>query len=102
MKPLLVLVMLLAGTALARDLAQPDPSERPAVTYYGDGTLKSSTTYRDGLRSGPAAEFFADGSPRSRGEYRAGQRSGEWTFWLSDGSVDTDHSGVYVDGALSR
>lgn len=98
MRTLLVLSLLVGGTLLAQGLLTPDPEARPQLTYHGDGTLKSSTFYVDGVREGPAEQFYADGTPQSRGSYAKGEREGPWTFWTPEGVVDDERSGHYRAG----
>ena len=99
MRMLLVLALLVGGTLLAQGLLTPDPETRPQLTYYGDGTLKSSAFYVEGLREGPAEQFYADGTPQSRGSYAHGEREGPWTFWTPEGAVDDERSGNYRAGS---
>ncbi len=99
MKLSLLRAVLLAGAAVTRVLVA-SPTPEATVTFFGDGTLKSSTVYVDGLREGPSKQFYPDGAPRSQGSYAGGEREGEWIFWLEDGSVDAERSGRYVDGVL--
>jgi hypothetical protein len=98
MRTVLVLLVLCAGALLARQGILPGPGAEPQLTYYADGTLKSSTVYVHGLREGPAEQFYADGTPEWRGSYASGRRHGEWTFWTPEGAVDAERSGRYADG----
>lgn len=99
MRTAIVLAALLAALFLARNLlagASDGPS--PTLTFHGDGSLKRSIVYVDGLPSGPAEEFYADGSPAWRGGYKDGEREGPWTFWNRSGEVDGERTGTYRAG----
>jgi antitoxin component YwqK of YwqJK toxin-antitoxin module len=99
MRTALLVVALLAGLFLARDLVANVTAERaPTVTFHADGSLRSSVHYEDGVPSGLAEEYYVDGSPASRGRYDDGVRSGSWTFWTREGEVDAGRSGTYRDG----
>lgn len=71
------------------------------VSYYGNGHMRASTSFVDGVRHGPAAEWYADGQKQAEGRYEAGLREGEWTFWLPEGEIDRERSGTYVSGKLT-
>ena len=73
-------------------------AEAPQTSYYGNGKLRSSICYEDGLRDGPAGEWYADGARASQGAYEAGLREGPWTFWEPDGRLDEQRSGLYRAG----
>ena len=99
MRTALAIFALLACAFLARDLvAAVGAPPSPTVTFHGDGTLKTSIVYVNGLPSGPAEEFYADGRPAWRGSFSAGLREGAWTFWSRAGEVDPERSGTYRAG----
>ena len=101
MKKLLVLVSfamgcVVIGGGLYARLAGGTPAA--TVSYYGDGSPKSSVTFEDGVKNGPCTQWFADGTIEAEGRYRDGFRDGAWRFWREDGSADTERSGLYEHG----
>jgi antitoxin component YwqK of YwqJK toxin-antitoxin module len=72
----------------------------PVVSYYGNGQMRASTSFVDGMREGPAVEWYADGQKLAEGRYQAGLREGDWTFWLPGGEIDRERTGTYVSGKL--
>jgi antitoxin component YwqK of YwqJK toxin-antitoxin module len=97
MRMVLGVLVLCAGAVLAQRLF-PASGAEPRLTYYADGTLKSSMVYVDGLREGPAEQFHPDGTPEWRGSFARGEREGRWTFWTPGGAIDAERSGRYSGG----
>ena len=101
LKAFLLIAGLVGCVAFLRDLGPRlfgGSDQGPLVSYFGDGTKKSSFTMEDGVRSGPAAEWHASGAKECEGRYADGRREGPWTFWHADGSLDQARSGLYRHG----
>ena len=101
MKRILLLLSLVFGVVaigggLYARLASDGPA--PQVSYWGDGRMKASTGYVDGVKQGASEQWYPSGQLECRGEYRDGLREGAWTFWREDGSVDAERSGEYREG----
>ena len=74
------------------------PKAPATVTYYGDGHLKNSVIYIDGVKQGASEQWYANGQKEAEGRYESDQREGPWTFWKADGTVDAERTGEYRTG----
>ena len=70
----------------------------PTVSFYSDGTCKSSAMFVDGVKEGASKAWYASGKQESEGSYAAGLREGPWMFWHADGTLDTERTGEYREG----
>lgn len=61
----------------------------PVVSYYDDGTVKSTGRVKDGVMTGAWEFFRKDGSLMRSGRFRAGEQTGTWQTFHRDGTVAT-------------
>lgn len=58
--------------------------------YYPDGTLWSTSTYKDDIRHGKTTSFYENGQLRYMGFYKDGEKSGQWFFYREDGTFEKE------------
>jgi antitoxin component YwqK of YwqJK toxin-antitoxin module len=101
MKAILLTIGLVGGAVVVgRNLygRVTSTGPEPTVSYYSDGTYKSSAVFVDGLKEGASKAWHANGKQESEGDYEDGLREGAWMFWHADGTLDTERSGEYREG----
>ena len=94
---------LLKITKYIDDVIQPDAVEIQKLEvqneYYPDGTVKSTSMYRNGIPEGIRKDFTPEGKIEKATEYRNGAIIGEGIV-LEDGSKDGPWKEYYSDGSL--
>lgn len=94
---------LLKITKYIDDVIQPDAIEIQKLEvvndYYPDGTVKSTSMYRNGIPEGIRKDYTTEGKIEKATEYRNGAIIGEGIV-LEDGSKDGPWKEFYSDGAL--
>ncbi|MCD7969828.1 MAG: DUF3352 domain-containing protein [Alistipes sp.] len=56
--------------------------------YYEDGSIKSESEIKNGMRHGRYREFHPNGALRLRGKYVKGSTKGTWKYYTEDGKFD--------------
>lgn len=101
MKTLILIASLACGAAALASGVHSYLHEQggeAALTFWGDGTKRSSTEYVDGVKQGRSEQWYVDGTQEWLGSYRDGFREGEWRFWDESGALDSERSGLYERG----
>lgn len=74
-------------------------AEEGLFQYFGpNGEFAAQQWYQDGVLSGPSVCLHKSGFVESCGLFKQGKRNGVWLFFKDNGSVDTEKSGMYVEG----
>tara|TARA_B100000519_G_C14191958_1_gene413557 strand:+ start:106 stop:1107 length:1002 start_codon:yes stop_codon:yes gene_type:complete len=60
-----------------------------STSWYGNGEVKQTTTWEDGILNGPSVEYDKSGKVKSKGNYKNGQKYGEWKSYDEDGGCFT-------------
>ncbi len=97
---ILALVLGLCGLGAALGLLSSDASanSNARVSHHGNGQVKESTIFIDGLRHGWTERWYADGTLRAKGQHDHGKMVGEWVWQMPDGSLDQSRAGTYEAG----
>ena len=66
-------------------LAACDKEERKE--YYGNGALKSITTYRDSVKDGQYISYYENGNKEEEGRYKDDKPNGLWKSWHENGQL---------------
>jgi|GEM_PF-1637203 len=94
----LVGVLGLGVTLVARGGSSGPDENRAQTTYFASGKLESRVEIQDGKRHGRAERWYSNGNRMSDGHYVNGRMEGEWFFWNPDGTNDATRTGTYRDG----
>ena len=89
------------GQAEWCEAAGPDERPRrqgPARTFYDDGTLWLTESYRDGQRDGPSVERHRGGGPAREGSWAQDRKVGRWIVRSPEGRIEEESS--WKDGVL--
>lgn len=58
----------------------------PWTSYFPNGTVRSRSTYVEGVEEGATEVYHPNGKPYYTGAYRHGQPTGQWVFYDLAGS----------------
>ena len=66
------------------------------INRFDDGSIESSTEYRDGEPHGKHTSYYFGGQKYSEGVYQEGKHEGTWIYWHSNGQKNAEIK--YVKG----
>ena len=68
--------------------------------YYGNGALKSITTYRDSVKNGQYISYYENGKVWAKGQYKNDEKDGAWNTYRENGKIaeEVNYKSGQVDG----
>jgi len=78
------------------ELGKSRPYTGTALTYFDNGTMQSSTEYKEGQISGKIEGWYPDGVKQVEGELVNGQKAGVWIAWYENGNKS--RQGAFKNG----
>lgn len=92
-------VLSVAGFSCTNNSNSMTENEQDKVlTYYANGSVASSVSYKDGIKNGLQINYYPDGSIKSFGYNFNGYLDGEYFWFREDHSLDT--KAIYSNGIM--
>jgi antitoxin component YwqK of YwqJK toxin-antitoxin module len=70
-----------------REIIEPSNNLRHTSYFYETGVLERLETHRDGLMDGIFVSYFQDGSLKSSGQFLKGHNFGKWLIYYEKGDI---------------